>query len=140
MTPLEDQAILVTGATDGLGRGVAQRLAETGAAVLVHGRDDERGGAAIKAISAATGNDRLHWYRADLGSLAEVRALAGQVAADWPRLDALVNNAGIGFTHPGDGARVESQDGHELRFQVNYLAAGVPVPPAMIPRDQPVLR
>lgn len=122
MTPLEDQVILVTGATDGLGRGVAQRLAETGATVLVHGRDDERGAATIETLAEATGSARLHWYRADLSSLAEVRAMAGQVTADWPRLDALVNNAGIGFTQPGDGTRVESRDGHELRFQVNYLA------------------
>jgi NAD(P)-dependent dehydrogenase (short-subunit alcohol dehydrogenase family) len=44
------------------------------------------------------------------------------VARDHDRLDALVNNAGIGGTLPGDGARCESADGHELRFAVNYLA------------------
>jgi NAD(P)-dependent dehydrogenase (short-subunit alcohol dehydrogenase family) len=64
MRPLDEQVILVTGATDGLGRGVAHRLAGTGATVLVHGRDDGRGAATIDAIGEATGNDRLRWYRA----------------------------------------------------------------------------
>jgi NAD(P)-dependent dehydrogenase (short-subunit alcohol dehydrogenase family) len=122
MRPLDEQVILVTGATDGLGRGVAERLAGGGATVLVHGRDDERGAAAIRDIRAATGNERLRWYRADLASLADVRALTDRVTAGEPRLDALVNNAGIGTTLPGDGARQVSADGYELRFQVNYLA------------------
>jgi NAD(P)-dependent dehydrogenase (short-subunit alcohol dehydrogenase family) len=121
--PLDEQVILVTGATDGLGRGVAQRLAEGGATVLVHGRDDERGAATIRDIADATGNSRLEWYRAALASLADVRALAKQVTADHDRLDVLVNNAGIGATLPGDGERMESDDGYELRFQVNYLAS-----------------
>jgi NAD(P)-dependent dehydrogenase (short-subunit alcohol dehydrogenase family) len=122
MRPLDEQVILVTGATDGLGRGVAERLAAGGATVLVHGRDDARGEATIRDIRDATGNERLRWYRADLASLADVRALAERVTADEPRLDALVNNAGIGTTLPGDGARQVSADGYELRFQVNYLA------------------
>ena len=122
MRPLDEQVILVTGATDGLGRGVAERLAAGGATVLVHGRDDARGEATIRNIRDATGNERLRWYRADLASLADVRALAERVTADEPRLDALVNNAGIGTTLPGDGARQVSADGYELRFQVNYLA------------------
>jgi NAD(P)-dependent dehydrogenase (short-subunit alcohol dehydrogenase family) len=101
---------------------VAERLAAGGATVLVHGRDDARGEATIRDIRDATANERLRSYRADLASLADVRALAERVTADEPRLDALVNNAGIGTTLPGDGARQVSADGYELRFQVNYLA------------------
>jgi NAD(P)-dependent dehydrogenase (short-subunit alcohol dehydrogenase family) len=123
MRPLDEQVILVTGATDGLGRGVAQRLAEGGATVLVHGRDDERGAATVHEIAEATGNTRIEWHRADLASLADVRTLAKQVTADHDRLDALVNNAGIGTSLPGDGERMDSDDGYELRFQVNYLAS-----------------
>jgi NAD(P)-dependent dehydrogenase (short-subunit alcohol dehydrogenase family) len=122
MRPVDEQVILVTGATDGLGRGVAERLAAAGATVLVHGRDERRGVGTIDAIRAATGNDRLEWYRADFARLDDVRALATRVATRHPRLDALVNNAGIGTALPGDGARLESEDGYELRFQVNYLA------------------
>jgi NAD(P)-dependent dehydrogenase (short-subunit alcohol dehydrogenase family) len=60
-------------------------------------------------------------YVADLASLGEVRGLADRVRAEVPRLDVLVNNAGIGFGAPGEGRQV-SADGHELRFAVNYLA------------------
>ena len=122
MRPLEEQAILVTGATDGLGKALATQLASGDATVLLHGRDDARGQRTVDEIRDATGNDRLRWYRADFAALDEVREMADRVARDEPRLDALVNNAGIGVTLPGDGARMESRDGYELRFAVNYLA------------------
>jgi NAD(P)-dependent dehydrogenase (short-subunit alcohol dehydrogenase family) len=120
--PLCESTILVTGATDGLGKAVATELARAGATVLVHGRDDSRGDAALREIHDATGNDRLHWYRGDLASLDAVRNLAERVRAEHERLDVLVNNAGIGTVEAGDKKRKESRDGHELRFAVNYLA------------------
>src|SRR5689334_5249474 len=123
MRAVSDSTILVTGATDGLGKAVATELARTGATVLLHGRDDERGRRTLDEIAGETGSERLGWYRADLASLAEVRGLAEAVSKDHDRLDVLVNNAGIGTTLPGDGARLESADGFELRFAVNYLAA-----------------
>ena len=93
-------------------------LAGTGATLLLHGRDDRRGQETIDEIRAQTGNERLHWYRADLASLGEVRDLAQRVESENDRLDVLVNNAGIGTA----GDRAESRDGIELRFAVNYLA------------------
>jgi NAD(P)-dependent dehydrogenase (short-subunit alcohol dehydrogenase family) len=115
-------AVLVTGATDGLGKAVAAELAAGGATVLVHGRDDTRGEQTLAEIREHTGSDRLHWYRADLASLAEVRSLAERITAEHERLEVLVNNAGIGTTIDGDRGRRESVDGYELRFAVNYLA------------------
>ena len=114
--------MLVTGATDGLGKAVAIELARAGATVLVHGRDDARGRHTLRDIRDETGNDELVWYRADFGSLEEVRALAERIAGEQERLDVIVNNAGIGTVQPGDGRRLESEDGYELRFAVNYLA------------------
>jgi NAD(P)-dependent dehydrogenase (short-subunit alcohol dehydrogenase family) len=122
MRSLSEPTVLVTGATDGLGRRVADELAAGGARVLLHGRDDGRGERALKEIESQTGNEALGWYRADLASLREVRALAERVAAEHDRLDVLVNNAGVGTTYPGEGKRLTSEDGHELRFAVNYLA------------------
>jgi NAD(P)-dependent dehydrogenase (short-subunit alcohol dehydrogenase family) len=119
---LRDSTILITGATDGLGKAVAIELARAGATVLVHGRDDARGDATLREIREATGNDRTHWYRADLASLDEVRGLAEHVRSDHGRLDVLVNNAGIGTVEAGEAQRLESRDGYELRFAVNYLA------------------
>jgi NAD(P)-dependent dehydrogenase (short-subunit alcohol dehydrogenase family) len=112
------KVILVTGATDGLGKAVARELAEDGARILVHGRDPERGACAIEEL----GSDDSGWYHADFASLAEVRSLGERLLAEQERLDVLVNNAGIGSTLPGDGERLESRDGYELRFAVNYLA------------------
>jgi NAD(P)-dependent dehydrogenase (short-subunit alcohol dehydrogenase family) len=116
------QTILITGATDGLGRGLATELAGTGARLLIHVRDAERGRETIAEISGQTANEDLHLLLADLASLEEVRLLAERVAREHGRLDVLVNNAGIGTTLPGDGRRMESRDGYELRFAVNYLA------------------
>jgi NAD(P)-dependent dehydrogenase (short-subunit alcohol dehydrogenase family) len=118
MRPVDQQTILVTGATDGLGRALSRELAGLGATVLLHGRDDARLEEARREIQQATGSDRLRAYRADLSSLEEVRRLAGAVSGEQERLDVLVNNAGIA----GEGPRELSADGHELRFAVNYLA------------------
>jgi NAD(P)-dependent dehydrogenase (short-subunit alcohol dehydrogenase family) len=119
---LAHQTILITGATDGLGRALASELVSAGATLLIHGRDETRGSQTIAELEAAAGDGRVHWLRADLSSLEEVRALARRVAAECERLDVLVNNAGIGTTLPGEGRRLESEDGYELRFAVNYLA------------------
>jgi NAD(P)-dependent dehydrogenase (short-subunit alcohol dehydrogenase family) len=122
MRPLAEQTILVTGATDGLGRALAADLAAGGAEVLVHGRDDGRGRDTLDEIRARTPAARVRFLRADLASLAEVRDLAAHVERETERMDALVNNAGIGATTRGDEIREESRDGHELRFAVNYLS------------------
>ena len=112
------QVVLVTGSTDGLGREVARRIAASGAHVIVHGRNAERGDALVAEIEAE-GKGSARFYAADLASLAEVRGLAEAILRDYDRLDILVNNAGIGSS-PNE--RLVSQDGHELRFAVNYLS------------------
>jgi NAD(P)-dependent dehydrogenase (short-subunit alcohol dehydrogenase family) len=122
MRPLEQQTVLITGATDGLGRALALAVAAAGATVLAHGRDETRGRETVRQIARETDNRAVHWLRADLASLDEVRGLADQVIAEYPELHALVNNAGIGTRLPGDGTRMDSRDGYELRFAVNYLA------------------
>jgi NAD(P)-dependent dehydrogenase (short-subunit alcohol dehydrogenase family) len=122
MRPISESTVLVTGATDGLGKAVAKELAATGATVLLHGRDHARGRQALADVRAETGSRALQWYRADLTSLREVRDLAARIADEQERLDVLVNNAGIGTSVAGDEGRLESEDGYELRFAVNYLA------------------
>ena len=122
MRNVNETVILVTGATDGLGRRVARDLAAEGATVLMHGRSRERAEVTVRGIREETGNEKLRHYLADLSSLAEVRRLAEEVSSDHERLDVLVNNAGIG-SGPSDGAnRRESKDGFELVFAVNYLS------------------
>jgi NAD(P)-dependent dehydrogenase (short-subunit alcohol dehydrogenase family) len=122
MRPIDETTVLITGATDGLGRGVAERLAADGATVHLHGRDPKRLAATAAEIRSATGNERLVTHVADLASLDEVRALAADVERSTDRLDVLINNAGIGTGKPDKTTRQESRDGYELRFAVNYLA------------------
>ncbi len=115
--PLNGKTALITGSTDGVGRVVASRLAEAGAHVLIHGRDQPRGERVVAAIKAAGGT--AEFLAADFASLADVRRLADSVRQTETRLDILVNNAGIGTA---GSSRLTSVDGHELRFAVNYLA------------------
>ena len=118
MRPLDQQTILITGSTDGLGLGLAKRLAGECARLLVHGRHPQRLERAMTAIGGSAHGDRLHGLLADLGSLDEVRRLARDVDREFDRLDVLVNNAGIA----GPEQRQESADGYELTFAVNYLS------------------
>ena len=117
MRDLVGAKILVTGATDGLGKRVALELAAKGATVLLHGRNRERLEAALEELRRETGSEKVRSYLADLSSLGAVRGLAEQVLSGEARLDVLVNNAGVIVPE-----RQESEDGYELTFAVNYLA------------------
>ncbi|SRR5579883_2893823 len=122
MATIEDQIVLVTGATDGIGKQTSHDLAQMGATVLLHGRDLERAEATRHEIYMATGNDHLECYLADFSSLACVRQLAEAVQAKHGYLNILINNAGIGSGDLTQRQQTLSHDGYELRFAVNYLA------------------
>ncbi len=120
MPAIEKTTALITGATDGLGRGVAERLAAAGADLHIHGRDAGRLEATAAELGEAGG--RITTHRGDLASLDQVRALSDEVAASTEQLHLLISNAGIGGGAPDLPTREESSDGYELRFAVNYLA------------------
>ena len=116
---MRGRTALVSGSTSGLGELVARRLGALGATVIVHGLDEPRG-KAIAAEITAKGPGRALFERGDLGSLAEVRALATRVRGAHPKLHLLVNNAGI--FGAADAPRRTSADGYESIFAVNYLS------------------
>ncbi|HEU5486167.1 MAG TPA: SDR family NAD(P)-dependent oxidoreductase, partial [Microlunatus sp.] len=119
---METKTIVITGATDGLGRAVALELAAEGHRLILHGRRPEALAEVRSAVAAAGGADPLT-VRADLSSSAEVRDLAEQISACTDQVDVLVNNAGVGPAGPDQGPRPLTVDGQDLCFAVNYLAA-----------------
>lgn len=114
---LRGHVALVTGATDGIGRLTASRLSARRATVLVHGRSRDKVDAVVAEIEGEGGKAR--GLVADLAAVGRVRELAGEVLEMTPRLDILINNAGVGDPR---GPRRESEDGYELHFAVNALA------------------
>ena len=93
-TAMKSARALVTGATSGIGRAAALRLAQDGWEVVVHGRNQERGAEVVAAIEAQGG--RARFFAADLNVLAEVQALVAEVGD----VDVLVNNAGASWFGP----------------------------------------
>jgi NAD(P)-dependent dehydrogenase (short-subunit alcohol dehydrogenase family) len=118
MKSIDKMTIMVTGSTDGIGMLTATQLAKLGAKVIVHGRNSQKLAHVMDDIKSKSGNSNIEGYIADFNALKNVRELASNVLKEHPKLDVLINNAGIGLT----GKRKVSQDGYELRFAVNYLA------------------
>ncbi|HXV70023.1 MAG TPA: SDR family NAD(P)-dependent oxidoreductase [Acidimicrobiia bacterium] len=111
------KTVLITGGTGGIGRAAAIGLAAMGARVGITGRDRARAERAATDIKAESGNSVVDVFVADLSSQAEVRRMAGEVLAAYPRLDVLVNNVGGFWAH-----RHLTTDGLEHTFALNHLA------------------
>ena len=114
---MNQKTMLITGATDGIGKAPAQALAMQGHTVILHGRNAARGQAAVDELKKAAGHDRVDFMAADLSSLREVRQLAAAVQAKYEQLHVLINNAGVFMNE-----RQLTEDGFEMTFAVNHLA------------------
>jgi NAD(P)-dependent dehydrogenase (short-subunit alcohol dehydrogenase family) len=114
---MDEKIVLITGSTDGIGKQTALELARLGFLVLVHGRSLERTRRAVEELARAVPGARFEPVVADFSALREVRRMAGDVLQRFPRLDVLVNNAGVLLRE-----RKLSADGLELTFAVNHLA------------------
>jgi retinol dehydrogenase 12 len=114
---MNDKICLVTGATHGIGLESARALATAGASVLVHGRDKARAADVAAMLARTTGNPRVSAVQADFARLVDIRRLAQELDAQLPRLDVLINNAGM-----MSAVRATSAEGYDLTFAVNHLA------------------
>jgi retinol dehydrogenase-14 len=115
--PMTGKTVLITGGTGGIGRAAAIRLGSMGARVGITGRDRGRALRAAAEIASESGNATVDVFVADMSSQAEVRRLAMEVLAAFPRLDVLLNNVGGFWSH-----RHVTADGLEHTFALNHLA------------------
>ncbi|MBX7447487.1 SDR family NAD(P)-dependent oxidoreductase [Mycolicibacterium sp. 3033] len=107
---------VVTGANAGLGLETAAVLAERGARVVVAVRDLGKGEAAVGEIRRRTSNADVALQQLDLSSLASVHTAADELRAAYPRIDLLINNAGVMYP-----PKQTTADGFELQFGTNHL-------------------
>jgi NAD(P)-dependent dehydrogenase (short-subunit alcohol dehydrogenase family) len=114
---MDKKIILVTGATDGIGKQTALELAQKGHKVLVHGRNKSKSEAAAEEISKATGNESVKAVHADLTDFQQIKVLSDEIKNRYDRLDVLLNNAGV-----FENEKVILPNGLERTFMVNHMA------------------
>ena len=114
---IEGKVILITGATDGIGKQTALELAQMGAQILVHGRDLDKTAKTCEELKLQTDNDAIFGFVADFADLNQVRKLVREVTNRFDHLDVLVNNAGTYFKQ-----RLLSAQGYEQNFAIGHLA------------------
>ncbi|MEG8278735.1 oxidoreductase [Streptomyces sp. AHA2] len=107
---------VITGANTGIGFEVAKALARRGASLVLAVRDTDRGKRAADSLAALAPAAAVRVQHLDLGSLASVRAAAAELRATSPRIDLLINNAGVMYT-----PQQTTADGFELQFGTNHL-------------------
>src|ERR1700754_434922 len=113
---LTGKICVITGATSGLGLMTARGLASAGATVVLAGRDPQRLRSAADAITTETPAAAVSTVELELDSLASVRTSAVEINDRFPRVDVLINNAGVMFT-----PHQQTKDGFELQLGVNHL-------------------
>jgi len=111
------KTILITGSTDGIGMQTAIELAQMGNEVIVHGKNENRGKEVVDNIKRLSNNDAVHYFNADFTDFNEIRKLADAIKSSFPKLDVLINNAGV-----FENGRIILPNGLEKTFMVNHMA------------------
>ena len=109
--------ILITGSTDGIGKLLALQLAKEGHFVAIHGRSNAKLNTTLTELKKASNNDNIIGFLADFSDLEAVKKMALEIKNTLPKLDVLVNNAGVLLTKTD-----ATVNGVDLRLVVNYLA------------------
>jgi NAD(P)-dependent dehydrogenase (short-subunit alcohol dehydrogenase family) len=113
---MDGKTVIITGGNSGIGKAAAVELARAGARVVITARNEQRGTAAVTEIAAASGSSAVELSLFDLADLSSVRTGAADLLERCPRIDVLLNNAGLILTE-----RTLSADGYEATFAINHL-------------------
>lgn len=111
------KTILITGATDGIGKQTALELAQMGHEVIVHGRNKLRGEEVTENIRNTSLNNKVHYLNADFTNFKHIRDLTETLKSKFSKLDVLLNNAGV-----FENDRIILENGLERTFMVNHMA------------------
>jgi NAD(P)-dependent dehydrogenase (short-subunit alcohol dehydrogenase family) len=114
---MQDKVIVVTGGTSGIGQVAAETLAGQGARIVLIARDPARAAKTMAKLRAAGPQAEHSSHLADLSSIVQTRSVGEQIAANEPRIDVLINNAGAVFSH-----RQLTAEGLEMTFATNHMA------------------
>lgn len=115
---MDSKTILITGASDGIGKETAKTLAKQGHRIIIHGRNKQKTETAYEEIKRETGNKNIDMHLADFLSLAEVKKFADTIKKKYDHLDVLINNAGAQFTDK----RETTTEGHEKTMVINVFS------------------
>ena len=115
---MKDKICLITGANSGIGKVTARELAKQGAHIIMLCRNEEKAERAKNDILNVCNHDQVDVVVADLASVEQIKQAAGHIKREYPKIDVLINNAGILMGNQ----RELTQDGFEMTFGVNHLA------------------
>jgi len=113
---MDGKTVIITGGNSGIGKAAAVALAGAGARVVITARSEQRGTAAVADIRDRSGSSAVELSVFDLADLSSVRAGAADLLGRCPRIDVLVNNAGLILSD-----RTLSADGYEATLAINHL-------------------
>lgn len=114
---MNGKRVLITGATNGIGKSTALELAKMGAEVIIVGRNPQKTERVVNELKIESGNQKIDMLIADLSSIEQIRALADKFLAKYDSLDVLLNNAGAVFSEYKTSA-----DGLEMTFALNHIS------------------
>jgi len=113
---MKNKICLITGATSGIGKATALKLADLGASLILLSRNEIKGEKICKQIRKINNNAQVKFYRVDISSMKEVRSVTEKIKSDFDHIDVLINNAGARFDN-----YLKNDEGIELTFATNHL-------------------